>query len=74
MIQYLEISKDIKGIEEDNKYHQEQLSIVNELLDKLNKDKVYLEERLRMDKIRLEQKKISLKIEPICCYKDFDYD
>ena len=56
MIQYLEISKDIKGIEEDNKYHQEQLSIVNELLDKLNKDKVYLEERLRMDKIRLEQK------------------
>jgi hypothetical protein len=56
MIQYLEISKDIEGIEEDNKYHQEQLSIVNELLDKLNKDKVYLEERLRMDKIRLEQK------------------
>jgi len=56
MIQYLELSNDIKGIEEDNKYHQEQLSIVNELLDKLNKDKVYLEERLRVDKIRLEQK------------------
>ena len=56
MIQYLELSKNVEGIEKDNKYHQDQLSIVNELLDKLNKDKVYLEERLRMDKIRLEQK------------------
>jgi hypothetical protein len=55
MIQYLELSRDIEGIEEDNKYHQEQLNIINELLERLEKDKKYLEERLRLDKNRIDE-------------------
>ena len=52
MIQYLEFSKSIEDIELDNKYHKEQLEIINNLIEKLIKDKNYLEERLRFDNDR----------------------
>jgi len=54
MIQYLKLSSTVWEIELDNKYHTEQLDIINDILTNLEKDKKYLEERLRLDKIRLD--------------------
>lgn len=54
MIQYLKLSSTVEEIELDNKYHTEQLEIINEIITNLEKDKKYLVERLRLDKIKLE--------------------
>ena len=54
MIQHLKLSDTIERIELDNKYHIEQLEIIIDIITNLEKDKKYLEERIRLDKVRFE--------------------
>lgn len=61
MIQYLKLSETIEELELDNKYHLEQLEIINNIITNLENEKKYLEERLRLDKIRVEKLKVKTK-------------